>query len=185
MTQGSAYRLPRTVTPSHYDIELRLDPGAPTFDGTVDIAVTVHVAVAEIVLNAKEVTIVVGAIITADGTVIDVQKVVPDARTERLTLMLDGELPAGDYTVRLAFTARLSDHMVGIYRSRYRDDAGAEQIVITTHFEATDARRSFPCWDEPDRWWCPMGSPRWRIRRRSVARPPTRASPACASHNRW
>ena len=52
MTQGSAYRLPRTVTPSRYAIELRLDPAASAFDGSVDIAVTVHEAVAEIVLIA-------------------------------------------------------------------------------------------------------------------------------------
>ncbi len=150
MTQGSAYRLPRTVTPSRYAIELRLDPGAPTFKGTVDISVTVHEAVAEIVLNAKEVTVVAGTIIKADKTVIELRNVVPDVAAERLTLTLAAELPAGDYTVRLAFSAPLNDHMVGIYRSRYRDDAGDEQIVITTHFEATDARRNFPCWDEPD-----------------------------------
>jgi puromycin-sensitive aminopeptidase len=150
MTQGSAFRLPRTVTPSRYDIELCLDPTSPTFDGTVDIAVTVHEAIAEIVLNSKDVTVDIAAIITVDQTVIRVQKVVPDVEAERLTLRLASELPAGDYTVRLAFTGRLNDHMVGMYRSRYRDDAADEHILITTHFEATDARRNFPCWDEPD-----------------------------------
>ncbi len=150
MTQGSAYRLPRTVTPSRYDIELRLDPTRSTFDGTVDIAVTVHEAVAEIVLNAKAVTVVAGAIITADKTVIDVTNLVSDVKAERLTLTLDSALPAGDHTIRLAFTARLSDDMVGLYRSRYRDDAGGEHILIAADFEATNARRGFPCWDEPD-----------------------------------
>ena len=37
-----------------------------------------------------------------------------------------------------------------MYRSRFTDDAGREHVIITTHFEATDARRDFPCWDEPD-----------------------------------
>lgn len=150
MTQGSAYRLPRTVTPSHYAIELNLDPTAPTFDGTVDISVTVHEPITEIVLNATTITVARGVIITADDAVIDIREAVPDAAAERLTLTLDSALPPGRYTVRLDFTARLSDHMEGMYRSRYRDDAGNEQFLMTTHFEATTARRSFPCWDEPD-----------------------------------
>ena len=52
--------------------------------------------------------------------------------------------------LRADFTGRLSDLMEGMYRSRYTDDAGVEHVIITTHFEATDARRNFPCWDEPD-----------------------------------
>ena len=150
MTQGSAYRLPRAVTPSRYDIELHLDPTRPAFDGTVDIAVTVHEAIAEIVLNASDLTIDVCAVTAADGTVSQVQDVATDAKAERLSLTLASELPAGHYTVRLEFTGRLNDHMDGIYRSHYRDDAADEHFVITTHFEATSARRGFPCWDEPD-----------------------------------
>jgi puromycin-sensitive aminopeptidase len=69
---------------------------------------------------------------------------------ERLTLALPAELPAGDHRLRLAFSGRLNDNLVGLYRSRYRDDAGREHTLLTTHFEATDARRCFPCWDEPD-----------------------------------
>ena len=150
MTNGSAFRLPRTVTPSRYEIELRLDPTAPTFDGTVDVAVTVHEPVAEIVLNARQVTADAAALIATDGSVVEVQKTVPDVEAERLTLTLGSELPTGDYTLRVEFTGVLSDHMVGMYRSRFHDDAGDEHILITTHFEATDARRNFPCWDEPD-----------------------------------
>jgi puromycin-sensitive aminopeptidase len=150
MTQGSAYRLPRTVTPSRYAIELRLDPTASTFEGTVDVTVTAHEAFAEIVLNAKDMTVRRGVIVTADETVINTRDLVLDGETERLTLMLDRELSAGDYTVRLAYTGRLSDGMAGLYRSRYTDDAGNEHILIATHFEVTDARRNFPCWDEPD-----------------------------------
>ena len=150
MTFGSAYRLPRTITPSRYDIELRVDPIAPTFEGTVDIAVTAHESVGEIVLNANDMTIHTATVVTANGTVIRVQRVMPDVEAERVTLILGVELPAGQHLLRLAFTGRLNDRMVGIYRSHYRDDAGDEHGLITTHFEATDARRCFPCWDEPD-----------------------------------
>ena len=74
----------------------------------------------------------------------------PDAEAGRLTLELPSELEPGDYALRLEFTGRLSDLMEGMYRSRYTDDAGEDHVIITTHFEATDARRNFPCWDEPD-----------------------------------
>ena len=150
MTQGSSFRLPRTVTPSRYAIELRLDPAAPTFDGTVDVAVTVHEAVGEIVLNGTEITVHAGALVGADEQVVEIDKAVPDAAAGRLTLELPSVLAPGEYSLRLEFSGRLSDLMEGMYRSRYTDDAGAEHVIITTHFEATDARRNFPCWDEPD-----------------------------------
>jgi len=150
MTAGSPYRLPRTVTPSHYAIELRLDPDEPTFDGTEDVAITVHEAVTEIAINGKDLTVHTGTVLGSDGTTFEIAKAVPDPSAGRITLELPGELAAGDYTLRLSFTGKLSDLMEGMYRSRFTDDAGEDHVIITTHFEATDARRNFPCWDEPD-----------------------------------
>jgi puromycin-sensitive aminopeptidase len=150
MTAGSPYRLPRTVTPSHYGIELRLDPDEPTFDGTEDVAITVHEAVTEIAINGKDLTVHTGTVLGSDGTSVEIAKAVPDPSAGRITLELPGELAAGDYTLRLSFTGKLSDLMEGMYRSRFTDDAGENHVIITTHFEATDARRNFPCWDEPD-----------------------------------
>jgi puromycin-sensitive aminopeptidase len=150
ISSASRYRLPRSVTPSRYEIELGLDPARPTFDGSLRVAVTVHDPVAEIVLNAKEITIHEGAVEMADGRAIAFEKIVPDDEGERVALALPEELPTGEATLRLTFTGRLSDLMEGMYRSRYTDDAGVERLIITTHFEPTDARRNFPCWDEPD-----------------------------------
>src|SRR6476659_1535445 len=150
MTSESPYRLPRSVTPSHYAIELRLDLTAPTFDGTEDVTVEVHEPVTEIVLNGKDLTVRSGAIFSGDGSTVEIAKAVPDPSAGRITLELPGELETGEYTLRLAFTGKLSDLMEGMYRSRFTDDAGREHVIITTHFEATDARRNFPCWDEPD-----------------------------------
>ena len=150
MTSESPYRLPRSVTPSHYAIELRLDPTAPTFDGTEDVTVEVHEPVTEIVVNGKDLTVRSGAISRGDGSTVEIAKAVPDPSAGRITLELPGELATGEYTLRLEFTGKLSDLMEGMYRSRFTDDAGREHVIITTHFEATDARRNFPCWDEPD-----------------------------------
>jgi puromycin-sensitive aminopeptidase len=101
-------------------------------------------------MNGKDITVRAGALIAADETVTEIAKAVPDPSAGRITLELPGELAAGPYTLRLEFTGKLSDLMEGMYRSRFTDDTGEHHVIITTHFEATDARRNFPCWDEPD-----------------------------------
>ena len=104
MTSESPYRLPRSVTPSHYAIELRLDPTAPTFDGTEDVTVEVHEPVTEIVVNGKDLTVRSGAIVAGDGSTVEIAKAVPDPSAGRITLELPGELATGEYTLRLEFT---------------------------------------------------------------------------------
>ena len=52
--------------------------------------------------------------------------------------------------MRFAFTGMLNDKLRGFYRSTYRDDDGDEQVIATTQMQATDCRRAFPCWDEPE-----------------------------------
>jgi puromycin-sensitive aminopeptidase len=56
----------------------------------------------------------------------------------------------GKAVLHLEFTGTLNDKLRGFYRSTYRDDAGTEQVIATTQMQATDCRRAFPCFDEPD-----------------------------------
>ena len=56
----------------------------------------------------------------------------------------------GAWVLDLEFTGILNDQLVGFYRSTFTDIDGVEQAIATTQFEATDARRAFPSWDEPD-----------------------------------
>ena len=151
MTQGSTYRLPRTVTPSAYEIELRVDPAASSCPGTVRIALTVNEPVSDITLNGHDLVVTGTPVVTAfaDGQPREAIAVAIDAEAQRISLAFGSALAAGTYMLDLAFEARINDHMHGLYRSRYR--AGDEErTVVATHFEATDARRAFPCWDEPD-----------------------------------
>ncbi|MCZ6461098.1 MAG: M1 family aminopeptidase, partial [Actinobacteria bacterium] len=56
----------------------------------------------------------------------------------------------GAWRLEISFEGVLNDDLRGFYRSVYTDGDGNEKTIATTQFEATDARRAFPCWDEPD-----------------------------------
>jgi puromycin-sensitive aminopeptidase len=114
----------------------------------VEVDVEVAVATREVVLNAIELRID-EAFVTAGGVRHDA-RVDLDEESERATLHLDVELPPGEALVSLRFRGQLNDKLRGFYRSTFTDDAGSERVIATTQFEATDARRAFPCWDEPD-----------------------------------
>jgi puromycin-sensitive aminopeptidase len=142
------YRLPRTVVPHRYRIEMVPDLNAATFSGSVEIDVDVTVPTTEIVLNAIELEIESAEI--SQGSDATGASHVLDEATERLTLRPGRTIDAGQATVRIRFTGILNDQLRGFYRSTYTDVGGNEQVLATTQFESTDARRAFPCWDEPD-----------------------------------
>jgi puromycin-sensitive aminopeptidase len=145
------YRLPRTVTPRHYDLTLEPDLAAATFAGHAAVQVEVHEATDRIVLNAIELDVAQASLEGPDGTVVEASDIDLDEERERLTVVFPSPIGPGPATLRTTFTGILNDKLHGFYRSTFTDTDGAEQVLATTQFEATDARRAFPCWDEPDR----------------------------------
>src|SRR3954467_15234472 len=144
-----AYRLPRVVTPTRYELTLTPDLDAATFAGEERVEVDVHEPVEELVLNAIELDILDAELIADDGTIL-AGTVTLDEDEERATIVLNGTAAPGRHTLHLTFTGILNDKLHGFYRSTFKDEAGTEHVIATTQFEATDARRAFPCWDEPD-----------------------------------
>ncbi len=142
------HRLPRTVVPRRYDLTLEPDLAAATFAGTESVEVEVGEPTTEIVLNAVDIEID-EATVDAGGERM-VASVALDDETERATLTFDRAVPAGPAVLDLRFRGVLNDKLVGFYRSTFTDDDGATRVLATTQMEATDARRAFPCWDEPD-----------------------------------
>jgi puromycin-sensitive aminopeptidase len=144
------YRLPRTVEPVSYRLELTPDLEAAAFAGFVEIDVRVLEQTDRVVLNSAELDIEAASVVPLAGDAVEASTSLDEA-AERLVLTLPVPLAKGDATVRLAFSGTLNDKLRGFYRSSFTDDQGRARTIATTQMEATDARRAFPCWDEPDR----------------------------------
>jgi puromycin-sensitive aminopeptidase len=143
------YRLPRTATPRRYDVVLEPDLAAASFTGTVAIALDVHETTDELVGNAVDLTIDEAWVEHADGRRVDAA-VSLESSSERFTATTADPLEAGPVTLHLAFRGVLNDKLKGFYRSTFTDDDGTEHVIATTQMQATDCRRAFPSWDEPE-----------------------------------
>ena len=131
-----------------YEISLEPDLTAATFAGRESIQVDVVEPVTEILLNSHELEIQ-KAVLRNEASSLEgsVELLEED---QRARISLDGEAAPGAWVLDLEFTGILNDQLVGFYRSTFTDVDGVEQAIATTQFEATDARRAFPSWDEPD-----------------------------------
>jgi len=138
MPHSDSGRLPKGVRPKSYKIHLTIEPEARRFFGTVSIDVTIDHVADSIQLHALQLEI--GAV--SIGSI--ACDVMIDPSSEAIRISPPTTIPASDIVLKLAFAGTFNQQMRGLYETR----ASGETFAFT-QFEATDARRMFPCFDEP------------------------------------
>ncbi|KAK3030912.1 hypothetical protein RJ639_036650, partial [Escallonia herrerae] len=141
-------RLPTFAVPKRYDLTIKTDLSACTFSGTVLIGLSVLQATRFLVLNALELVINEVSFTDSHNHRHIPCDVVVDSDDEILVLVFEQALGVGDGVLGIGFSGPLSEHMKGFYRGTYVE-GGVKKNMAATQFEAVDARRCFPCWDEP------------------------------------
>ncbi|HMX45388.1 MAG TPA: M1 family metallopeptidase [Candidatus Obscuribacter sp.] len=147
------YRLTEAVYPERYDIHLKpnLATDSFKFTGEVTIALVVKAEQKSLILNAAELVVDSAALkkSAAEHTELSATKIQIDAELERVELTFAEPVAPGSYTLHLKFSGQINDKLRGFYRSAQTLASGEKRYIALTQFEATDARRAFPCFDEP------------------------------------
>ena len=148
MPEQKPYRLPTTVIPERYEIKLAPDLSAATFAGEEKVLIQIVEPVRQVVVNAAELEFQAVSIKGPGGKVVRGNAAL-DIENEQATFDFPETLNPGRWELQIAFSGILNDKLHGFYRSTYKDPNGREKTLASTQFESTDARRAFPCWDEP------------------------------------
>jgi len=139
-TEAPDFRLPTFVRPTRYDASLSVDVVAKTFDGSLRLDLVLGESTSEIVLHAAGLA-VARATASSSGRRQEAASITPAPASETVVLRYSRPLPAGACTLDLGWSGRIEPGLRGLY------DAGSG--ILATQFEAADARRVFPCLDEP------------------------------------
>lgn len=139
----TSIRLPSHITPIRYNLTLKPDLENFTFWGKEVIDLVIDKEVKEITLHSKDIDIE-----TAQAGVQFATKISYDIKAETATFTFKNKIPKGKIKLTLVFNGIINETLRGFYKSKYEID-GVTKHLATTQFEATDARRAFPCFDEP------------------------------------
>ncbi len=142
------FRLDKSIQPKHYAIEITPNLDEFTFLGTETIEIKAKQSFSKITLHALDLR-VSKIRLTNSSTSLTAKRTVKNKELETITFDFGKRLPAGKWFLSLNFQGFLNDKMHGFYRTAYQVK-GQDCWGAATQFEATDARRCFPCWDEPD-----------------------------------
>src|SRR5579859_692165 len=137
-------KLPKEVVPSAYRLDLAPDLDKLTVGGREEIDVAVNKPVDTITLDAIDLSF--DAVTLKDLG--EKATVTLDAQAQTATFHFAHPIPAGPHTLAIAYHGITPETPAGLYYNDY-DSAGAKKRMLVSQFEATDARRAFPGWDEP------------------------------------
>src|SRR5262245_41326906 len=135
-------RLDSNVAPTHESIELNLDSNSDTYTGSVKIQLHVAKATREFTFHAEEMKLDKVELTGAAGAIPVTVADFADRGTQKATAAKD--IAPGDYTLAIAFSKPYNKQAVGLYKGLFEGKG-----YLFTQFESLDARKAFPCWDEP------------------------------------
>jgi aminopeptidase N len=139
---AAAQQLPGTVRPERYDLTFVVDLAHERFEGTETIRVQVQEPTARVVLNALDLQL--REVSVGSGAAAQKASVAIDRTRQTATLTVQKPLPRGTSEIHVRFSGALNEELRGFYISKTKS-----RKYAVTQFEATDARRAFPCFDEP------------------------------------
>ena len=137
-------RLPKDVVPLDYTIDIVPDIAHLTLTGRESVALQFRSATATIVFNSLNETL---RDVRLDGQ--PVKGVVSSDEKQLTTVTLATPAAVGPHTLTFAYTGKIEQQPRGLFTQPYTNHDGTNGLMLTTQMEPTDARRMFPCWDEP------------------------------------
>jgi aminopeptidase N len=135
--------LPKDVIPRAYAISVTPDPDHLALTGSETVRIEVRKPTRTVIFNALNMTFSRASIDGVPATV------VPNDKTQRATLTAGKRLTPGMHVLALSYNGKMDTSGQGIFRQPYLGADGKQHVMVSTQFESTDARRMFPCWDEP------------------------------------
>jgi aminopeptidase N len=138
-------KLPKSVVPSAYRIDLKPNLDSLAFTGTEEVDIAVAKPTDSITLNSNGLAFKEVALKGEDSAK---ATIAIDEKAQTATFHFPHVLTAGTHTLSIAYSGPITAQPAGLYYNDY-DVAGAHKRMLVTQFEATDARRMFPGWDEP------------------------------------
>ncbi|NXC51288.1 AMPE aminopeptidase, partial [Penelope pileata] len=149
------FRLPTYMKPLHYDLEVKPEMETDIYTGTVSISIALDQSTSHLWLHLRETKVTeMPTLRRSSGQQILLDDCFEYETQEYIVMRAETELAAADesdpYILTLKFQGWLNGSLVGFYRTTYTEDGVTKSIAATDH-EPTDARKSFPCFDEPNK----------------------------------
>jgi aminopeptidase N len=135
-------RLPKNVAPLSYDVAIVPNVDALTLTGTESVQLQFRAATATVQFNSLNETL---SDVLLDGKPV---KSVTSNDAKQLTTVMLMQPVSGPHTLSFKYSGKIETQPQGLFAQKYKQN-GAQAVMLSTQFEATDARRMFPCWDEP------------------------------------
>ncbi|KAF0884395.1 glutamyl aminopeptidase isoform X1 [Crocuta crocuta] len=149
------FRLPDFINPVHYDLQVKPLMEEDTYTGSVTISINVSAPTRHLWLHLRETRLTrLPQLRRPSGEQVQVRRCFEYKKQEYVVVEAGEELAPSTgqdvYFLTMEFAGWLNGSLVGFYRTTYVENGQIKSIAATDH-EPTDARKSFPCFDEPNK----------------------------------